>query len=89
MKFLDAVRIAIQSFLSLPLFGDRLWVTSSWFKGALDEDWEVEEKSIPLTASLFDSKAELVLSRWKYSRFDDAPDAVRLAIADLRKELGL
>lgn len=55
----------------------------------LADDWEVEEKTVPLTASLFDSKASRVLDRCLYNTIDDTLGVVKLALADLKRELGL
>lgn len=52
------------------------------------EDWEIEEE-VSITSNLFDSKAKAVLSRWQYNTLDNTSNIVELALADLKRELGL
>lgn len=55
----------------------------------LSDDWEIEADAVTITALEFDKKAAWILTGWEYNETDDAYGAVRCALENLRKELGL
>lgn len=56
-----------------------------WF---MSDDWEVEENAVTITESEFDKKAAWILAGWEYNE-SLLTEAVRCALEDLKKELGL
>lgn len=85
MNFLDALK----SGKRFRRKGEKNWNDNKLFHDFMTEDWEVEENAVTITESEFDKKAAWILVGWEYNETDDAHGAVRCALEDLKKELGL